>query len=104
MTRQRMDATVTQTDDPEPVGSVAEEAAKLFGALSGWATRARRRRLRDGGLGCPTEAPRAPRDRRRGVRLVPGVPHDRRGPADQPGGAGPPGQRRVVADAGRLPG
>ena len=28
---------MTQTDDPEPVGSVAEEAAKLFGALSGWA-------------------------------------------------------------------
>ncbi|MGD9959675.1 hypothetical protein [Nocardioides sp.] len=24
-------------DGPEPVGSVAEEAAKLFGALSGWA-------------------------------------------------------------------
>jgi hypothetical protein len=28
---------VSQTDDPEPVGSVAEEAAKLLGALSGWA-------------------------------------------------------------------
>jgi hypothetical protein len=28
---------VSQTDDPEPVGSVAEEAAKLIGALSGWA-------------------------------------------------------------------
>jgi hypothetical protein len=28
---------VSQTDGPEPVGSVAEEAAKLFGALSGWA-------------------------------------------------------------------
>ena len=25
------------TDGPDPVGSVAEEAAKLFGALSGWA-------------------------------------------------------------------
>jgi hypothetical protein len=28
---------VSQTDGPEPVGSVAEEAAKLLGALSGWA-------------------------------------------------------------------
>lgn len=28
---------MTQNDGPEPVGSVAEEAAKLFGALSGWA-------------------------------------------------------------------
>lgn len=28
---------MSQGDDPEPVGSVAEEAAKLFGALSGWA-------------------------------------------------------------------
>ena len=28
---------MSQTDGPEPVGSVAEEAAKLFGALSGWA-------------------------------------------------------------------
>jgi hypothetical protein len=28
---------VSQSDDHEPVGSVAEEAAKLFGALSGWA-------------------------------------------------------------------
>jgi hypothetical protein len=28
---------VSQTDGPEPVGSLAEEAAKLFGALSGWA-------------------------------------------------------------------
>jgi hypothetical protein len=28
---------VSQSDDPQPVGSVAEEAAKLFGALSGWA-------------------------------------------------------------------
>jgi len=28
---------MTQSDDPEPVGSVAEEAAKLLGALSGWA-------------------------------------------------------------------
>jgi hypothetical protein len=28
---------VTPNDDPEPVGSVAEEAAKLIGALSGWA-------------------------------------------------------------------
>jgi hypothetical protein len=28
---------VSQNDGPEPVGSVAEEAAKLFGALSGWA-------------------------------------------------------------------
>ena len=28
---------MSQTDDPEPVGSVAEEAAKLLGALSGWA-------------------------------------------------------------------
>jgi hypothetical protein len=26
-----------QPDDHEPVGSVAEEAAKLFGAVSGWA-------------------------------------------------------------------
>jgi hypothetical protein len=28
---------VSQTDGPDPVGSVAEEAAKLFGVLSGWA-------------------------------------------------------------------
>lgn len=28
---------MSQNDDPEPVGSVAEEAAKLLGALSGWA-------------------------------------------------------------------
>jgi hypothetical protein len=28
---------VSQSDGPETVGSVAEEAAKLFGALSGWA-------------------------------------------------------------------
>jgi hypothetical protein len=28
---------VSQADDPEAVGSVAEEAAKLLGALSGWA-------------------------------------------------------------------
>ncbi len=28
---------MSQTEDPEPVGSVAEEAAKLLGALSGWA-------------------------------------------------------------------
>jgi hypothetical protein len=28
---------VSQSDDHEPVGSVAEEAAKLFGALTGWA-------------------------------------------------------------------
>jgi hypothetical protein len=28
---------VSQSDDHESVGSVAEEAAKLFGALSGWA-------------------------------------------------------------------
>jgi hypothetical protein len=28
---------VSQTDGPEPVGSLAEEAAKLLGALSGWA-------------------------------------------------------------------
>jgi hypothetical protein len=28
---------VSQDDDREPVGSVAEEAAKLLGALSGWA-------------------------------------------------------------------
>jgi hypothetical protein len=28
---------VSQTDDRERVGSVAEEAAKLLGALSGWA-------------------------------------------------------------------
>ena len=28
---------MSQTDDPDPVGSVAEEAAKLIGALSGWA-------------------------------------------------------------------
>jgi len=28
---------VSQSDDHERVGSVAEEAAKLFGALSGWA-------------------------------------------------------------------
>ena len=28
---------MSQTDGPEPVGSVAEEAAKLLGALSGWA-------------------------------------------------------------------
>lgn len=26
-----------QTDGHEPIGSVAEEAAKLFGAVSGWA-------------------------------------------------------------------
>lgn len=28
---------MSQTDGPEPVGSLAEEAAKLLGALSGWA-------------------------------------------------------------------
>jgi hypothetical protein len=28
---------VSQNDGPEPVGSLAEEAAKLLGALSGWA-------------------------------------------------------------------
>ena len=28
---------MSQSDDPEQVGSVAEEAIKLFGALSGWA-------------------------------------------------------------------
>jgi hypothetical protein len=28
---------VSQSDGAEPIGSVAEEAAKLFGALSGWA-------------------------------------------------------------------
>jgi hypothetical protein len=28
---------MSQADGQEPVGSVAEEAAKLFGALSGWA-------------------------------------------------------------------
>jgi hypothetical protein len=28
---------VSSNDNPEPVGSVAEEAAKLFGTLSGWA-------------------------------------------------------------------
>jgi hypothetical protein len=28
---------VSETDDREPVGSVAEEAVKLFGAFSGWA-------------------------------------------------------------------
>jgi hypothetical protein len=28
---------VNETDGPPPVGSVAEEAAKLLGALSGWA-------------------------------------------------------------------
>jgi hypothetical protein len=28
---------VSQRDDPDQVGSVAEEAAKLLGALSGWA-------------------------------------------------------------------
>jgi hypothetical protein len=28
---------VTQDDGPEPVGSVADEAVKLLGALSGWA-------------------------------------------------------------------
>ena len=28
---------MSQTDGPEPVGSVAEEAVKLLGALSGWA-------------------------------------------------------------------
>ena len=28
---------MSQTDGPEPVGSVAEEAAKLLGALTGWA-------------------------------------------------------------------
>jgi hypothetical protein len=28
---------VSQTDGPEPVGSLTEEAAKLLGALSGWA-------------------------------------------------------------------
>ena len=28
---------MSQTEGPEPVGSVAEEAAKLLGALSGWA-------------------------------------------------------------------
>jgi len=28
---------VTENDSPAPVGSVAEEAAKLLGALSGWA-------------------------------------------------------------------
>jgi hypothetical protein len=33
----RDEDSVSQTDDPEPVGSVAEEAAKLLGALSGWA-------------------------------------------------------------------
>jgi len=32
-----MDLEVSETDGPEPVGSVAEEAAKLLGALSGWA-------------------------------------------------------------------
>jgi hypothetical protein len=30
-------ARVSQEDDREPVGSVAEEAVKLLGALSGWA-------------------------------------------------------------------
>jgi adenine-specific DNA glycosylase len=34
---------VSQSDAPEPVGSVAEEAAKLLGAVSGWA-----REQRDG--------------------------------------------------------
>ena len=28
---------MSENDGPEPVGSVADEAAKLFGALSGWA-------------------------------------------------------------------
>jgi hypothetical protein len=28
---------VSGSDEPEPVGSVAEEAAKLLGAVSGWA-------------------------------------------------------------------
>ena len=28
---------MSESDGPEPVGSVAEEAAKLLGALSGWA-------------------------------------------------------------------
>ena len=28
---------MSETDGPEPVGSIAEEAAKLLGALSGWA-------------------------------------------------------------------
>lgn len=28
---------MNQTDEPDEVGTVAEEAAKLFGALSGWA-------------------------------------------------------------------
>src|SRR5215208_1283283 len=28
---------MSQTDKPDPVGSVAEEAAKLLGAVSGWA-------------------------------------------------------------------
>lgn len=37
MTEVRGERAVTQSDDPEPVGSVAEEAAKLLGALSGWA-------------------------------------------------------------------
>jgi len=33
----RSERRVSQSDDHEQVGSVAEEAVKLFGALSGWA-------------------------------------------------------------------
>jgi hypothetical protein len=36
-TEVRSECGVSQTDGREPVGSVAEEAAKLFGVLSGWA-------------------------------------------------------------------
>src|SRR5262245_2855402 len=35
--RMRSEPRVSQSDDHEQVGSVAEEAAKLIGALSGWA-------------------------------------------------------------------
>ena len=69
---------------PEPVGSVAEEAAKLFGAFSGWA------KEHGDGLSSFTDglhehvATGSP-----GVRVVPGLPYGRSDPPDQSRGHGP---------------
>ena len=98
----------TPTSRDATVGSVSEEAAKLFGALSDWArdhgsdlgqgaVRAGRRRRAARGA----RRRRAPRHRRAGVHLLPDLPHRARRAPDQPGGARPPGDGGVVAAPGR---
>ena len=86
-------------DEGADVGSVAEEAAKLFGALSEWA----RDHGADPGSGSPAWPPRprpvdprrqrAHRHGQRRVHLLPDLPHRARRAPDEPRGAHAPRRR-----------